>query len=217
MKYMGSKARISKYILPIILKDRNPGQWYVEPFVGGCNMIDKVDGNRIGNDSNYYIISMWSALCNGYTPPKKITEDEFNSIKANKDKYPPELVGFTGIAMTFGSKWFNTYARNERGVNYAMEGRNNLLKQVENLKGVIFTSSDYANMEIPYNSIIYCDPPYRGVSGYKDKFNHVTFYDWCRMMKQKGHSIYIYQSMECQMTSYVYGKRNCLQTCVQRI
>lgn len=50
MKYMGSKNRIAKYILPIILKDRKECQWYVEPFVGGCNTIDKVVGNRIGSD-----------------------------------------------------------------------------------------------------------------------------------------------------------------------
>lgn len=35
MKYMGSKSRIAKYILPIILKDRKDGQYYVEPFCGG--------------------------------------------------------------------------------------------------------------------------------------------------------------------------------------
>jgi DNA adenine methylase len=48
MKYMGSKNRIAKYILPIMLAERKPDQWWVEPFVGGGNMIDKVDGNRIG-------------------------------------------------------------------------------------------------------------------------------------------------------------------------
>ena len=32
---MGSKNRIVNEILPIILKDRKPNQWYVEPFVGG--------------------------------------------------------------------------------------------------------------------------------------------------------------------------------------
>jgi len=36
MKYMGSKKRHAKELLPIILKDRQPGQWYVEPFVGGA-------------------------------------------------------------------------------------------------------------------------------------------------------------------------------------
>ena len=43
MKYMGSKRRIAKYILPIMLEHRAPNQWWVEPFVGGGNMIDKVD------------------------------------------------------------------------------------------------------------------------------------------------------------------------------
>lgn len=50
MKYMGSKARHAKELLPIILANRTEGQWYVEPFVGGANMIDKVNGNRIGAD-----------------------------------------------------------------------------------------------------------------------------------------------------------------------
>ena len=44
MKYMGSKRRIAKHILPIMLKkaeEINITTW-VEPFVGGANMIDKV-------------------------------------------------------------------------------------------------------------------------------------------------------------------------------
>jgi len=48
MKYMGSKSRHAKEILSIILKERKPDQWYVEPFVGGANVIDKVDGKRLG-------------------------------------------------------------------------------------------------------------------------------------------------------------------------
>ena len=37
MKYMGSKYRISKYIVPIIQKyiDENGIKTYIEPFVGG--------------------------------------------------------------------------------------------------------------------------------------------------------------------------------------
>ena len=37
MRYTGNKSRIAKYILPIILKDKNQ-QWFVEPFVGGANI-----------------------------------------------------------------------------------------------------------------------------------------------------------------------------------
>lgn len=76
MKYMGSKRRIAKYILPIILKDRKPGQWYVEPFAGGMNSICEVDGNRIANDYHYYLIEMWKAIEGGgfqsCTPKKSI-------------------------------------------------------------------------------------------------------------------------------------------------
>ena len=52
MKYMGSKARVAKEILPIILKDRVQDQWYVELFAGGMNVICEVEGNRIANDIN---------------------------------------------------------------------------------------------------------------------------------------------------------------------
>ena len=38
MKYMGSKTRIAKEILPIMLKNRTENQFWVEPFVGGGNI-----------------------------------------------------------------------------------------------------------------------------------------------------------------------------------
>ena len=44
MVYMGSKNRISKYLKPIIESYITPNAAaYVEPFVGGCNMIDKIE------------------------------------------------------------------------------------------------------------------------------------------------------------------------------
>lgn len=48
-------------------------------------------------------------------------------------------------------------------------------------KGGGFKSSrlDYHNVVIPDNSIIYCDPPYKGTKGYGKDFNHEEFYDWC--------------------------------------
>ena len=42
MKYMGSKRRYARELLPIILEGRQNSQHYVEPFVGGFKMIDKV-------------------------------------------------------------------------------------------------------------------------------------------------------------------------------
>lgn len=42
MRYMGSKMKISKYILPILTKNLSKGRDYVEPFCGGCNIISEV-------------------------------------------------------------------------------------------------------------------------------------------------------------------------------
>lgn len=41
-------------------------------------------------------------------------------------------------------------------------------------------SVDFAEVEIPSDSVVYCDPPYRGVDGYRKSkgFNHERFYDW---------------------------------------
>ena len=92
MKYMGSKARFSKEILPIILKDRRPDQWYVEPFAGGMNMICKVGGKRIANDIHYHLIQMWKELVVGWIP-KKITKDEYLEVRTDPSKYPAILLG----------------------------------------------------------------------------------------------------------------------------
>lgn len=193
MKYLGSKKRIAKDILPIILKNRRETQFYVEPFCGGCNTICHVDGNRIANDSNKYIIEMWKSLVyKNWNPPEKITEEEYKNIKFNKENYPYELVGFAGVCLSFGSTWFGAYSKNKRNTNYAMEGRNNLLKQAKQLKGTIFLTEDYKNIKIPKNSIIYCDPPYLGVyPGYLDTINHEEFWDYCREKTINGNEVYI--------------------------
>ena len=41
-------------------------------------------------------------------------------------------------------------------------------------------SVDFAEVEIPNDSVIYCDPPYRGTDDYRKAkgFNHERFYDW---------------------------------------
>jgi site-specific DNA-adenine methylase len=64
MKYVGSKSKIKNEILPIILKDIKKGQTYIEPFVGGCNIIDGIDSSirRCGSDFNPFLIAMWKGL-----------------------------------------------------------------------------------------------------------------------------------------------------------
>ena len=190
MQYLGSKKRIAKHILPIILKSRNENQPYIEPFAGGMNMIDKVDGIRIANDNNYYLIELFKALQQGWTPPDNITKEEYMDIKDNKDNYPPQLVAFVGFLCSFGGKWFGGYAKNKIGTNYCQSGKKVLLKQIKSLMDVQLLNQSYDQIEYPPESLIYCDPPYYQTTEYKDKFDSCRFYEWVKTMTNEGHTIY---------------------------
>ena len=98
MRYMGSKNNLAKHLLPIMLAERKPWQWWVEPFVGGANMIYQVSGNRIGNDSHKYVIAMFKALQVGWTPPDKVSKEMYYAIKNNQCIYDDALIGFVGFA-----------------------------------------------------------------------------------------------------------------------
>lgn len=201
MKYMGSKSRIAKHILPIILDGRKDGQYYVEPFCGGCNVIDKVPGNRIANDSNPYLIAMWEALSWGWDPPKIITREHYLNIREcysqNSDKYPMHFVGWVGFMGSFNGKFFGGYTGHSvmdarGGVrDYIGQSIRNILAQVPLIDGVQFTNRSYNNMGIPPNSIIYCDPPYGGVTKYEYPIGHNDFWGWCREKVAEGHKVFI--------------------------
>ena len=85
MKYMGSKQRLSKYIVPIIQNEinTNGSEYYLEPFVGGANIIDKIQcKNKIGYDINKYLIALLKQTQTDISVfPKTITEEEYYKRK----------------------------------------------------------------------------------------------------------------------------------------
>ena len=198
MKYMGSKRRIAKHILPIMLEKRLEEQCWVEPFVGGANLIDKVCGWRIGNDNNFYLIELFKAIQNGWIPPNECSAEEYYHIKRNRDSFPPYLVGFVGFGCSFGSTFMAGYARDknpiiEKRQNYCLCAKKSILKQKENIIGVQFHHGDYKELNIPNKSLIYCDPPYEGTFKYSTSknFNHSEFWQWCRNKKDEGHNVFV--------------------------
>lgn len=204
MKYMGSKSRHVKDILPIILENHSEDAYYVEPFVGGANVIDKVPSNidKIGFDINEYLIEMWRAVSAGWLPPELITEEDYQFVKKNPNQNKP-LTGYVAFAMSFGGKWFGGYRRDIKGakdcpvlkkqneVKQSRSSYNSLIKQSNSLKGVVFECASYLDIDIPEESTIYCDPPYKGTTKYKDNFDHEKFYDWCREKSKQGHTVFV--------------------------
>ena len=192
MKYMGSKNRIAKHLLPIMLAERKPNQTWVEPFVGGANMVDKVDGERIGADVNEYVIALLQEMSKESYYSPVIDEIKYNHIKDNIDKHHKWIVGYAGTQLSFGSKWFGGYRRDKTGArNYSNEAIRNVNKQAKRVKGVDFVHSGYQDLEIPPTSLIYCDPPYDGTTKYRDTFNHEEFWQWCRDKAKEGHTVFI--------------------------
>ena len=195
MKYMGSKNRIAKEILPIMLKEREERVW-VEPFVGGANMIDKVQGQRIGADINPYLIDALIAIRDSVDDlPKnnhEFTESDYKQLRKNDDyKYK----GYAGFAFSYGGKWLGGWSRTDKTSikqrDYVAESYRNAVNQSPLLQGIELITKNYLDLEIPENSLIYCDPPYEGATKYKDDFNHSEFWQWCRNMASKGHIVFV--------------------------
>jgi DNA adenine methylase len=102
---MGSKNKIAKHILPIMLAEKGDRVW-VEPFVGGGNMIAKLTGFRIGNDNHPYLIALLKAVQSGWIPPTEMSKEEYYRIKAEQTTTDAALVGFVGFLCSFGGKWW---------------------------------------------------------------------------------------------------------------
>lgn len=181
---MGSKRRVAKHIIPIIAEEADKfglTKW-VEPFVGGANLIDKVPSRfeRFGYDLNERVIYALKDIRD--TPdsfPNSITEGEYNAIKGGKAN---NITSWLRIVASFGAKLDGGYARKEGSdeFTFVSAGKRNAQKQSLLIQGVEFIHSDYRNLSF-VDSLIYCDPPYKGTSGYKTgDFNHDEFYEWCR-------------------------------------
>lgn len=198
MKYMGSKNRIAKYIVPILENSfiENECIDLIDACTGGANLIDKVrfTQNLFAYDVNEYIISMWQELQRGWIPDF-VSRELYKKIMNDKEKYPKHLVGWVGVACSYSGKWFGGYAGEtitKQGVrNYQTEALSNLKKQINCLGKVKFNCVSLFELNPINKSLIYCDIPYRDTTGYKDNFNHDAFYKWCFKMKELGHIIFI--------------------------
>ena len=112
MQYVGSKNRLSKELVPIIQSYITADtKGYLEPFVGGANIIDKIEcNNKIGVDVHEELIELLKYAQQNELP-ETISEEEYNQVKNNKEDYPKWYVGLVGFCGSFGTKYFGGFAR----------------------------------------------------------------------------------------------------------
>lgn len=54
------------------------------------------------------------------------------------------------------------------------------LERLQWLQSIETIKMDYRQVVIPYDSVVYADPPYKGRKSYSVKFDSDLFFDWCR-------------------------------------
>ena len=196
MRYMGSKNRFAKELVPIIqsyITEDTKG--YLEPFVGGANVIDKIKcNNRIGCDIHKQLIALLNkAKDNIDDIPDTISYETHKEVKNNKEKYEDWYVGLVGFCASFGSMYFGTYARNSKNDNsgkWSQGAIRSLKKQAPLLKDIEFKCCDF--LDLPKDKIkgyvIYCDIPYKGTLKYNKikPFPYEEFYKWAIEMAKNN-------------------------------
>lgn len=210
MQYFGGKQRIAKDIISFLSLYRDNYRYFYEPFVGGCNIVQLMKGERFASDKNEYLIEMYLALQNGWVPPQKLTNEEYQHIKDNKDENKA-MSGFAGFGCSFSGKWFGGFAKNKRGDNYAMATHNSLMKLKPLIADIKFKCLDYREAH-PQNSLIYCDPPYNSTTKYDaiGEFDTNEFWDIMRMWS-KNNRVFISEYNAPEDFECVWKQRNKLR------
>lgn len=195
MKFMGSKARLAKELLSTILPFRLKKQLWVEPFVGGGNLLDKVTGPRLASDVDPHVISALKTIRDSlHLIPKsksQFSEQDYASIKANPE-HP--LYGYVGFALSYGGKWFGGWRRDsQQQRDYVAEAYRNAVHQSKLLQGAKLLCCSYLKLKIPPESLVYCDPPYQNTTKYRtsNHFDSKQFWEWVRSLHGLGHTVFV--------------------------
>lgn len=212
MKYMGSKSRIAKYIVPILQEciDSNHVTTYIEPFVGGGNVIDKIRcQERIGSDINPYLIALLKRVQEGKPLLDEVSRNTYNLVKdawkngTDKAKYEQWYVGNIGFLASYNGRWFDDrYAKpyivktpnGSKTCDGYQESKRNLEKQASNLFNITLKCSEYKEYAPQHykDCVFYLDPPYLNTKPYSinPTFDHEVFWGWARELS-KNNYVYI--------------------------
>ena len=191
MKYMGSKSRIVSNIAPIIQSyvDKSEKRIYVEPFCGGCNVIDHIRAEkRFASDSQKYLIALYKNLHRFGELPDFVDKAHYDEVrdcfKTGSHTFEDWYIGGIGFLASYNGRFFDGgYAgvvrtKAETVRNYYSEAKRNLKAQIPALSDVEFMCADYRNISNLTGCVIYCDPPYCGVKQYgvSKNFDHSVFW-----------------------------------------
>lgn len=206
MVYQGSKSRLAKHIVPILQNIINTQQiaTYMEPFVGGANIIDKIIcPRRIGYDINDWLISMWQNinLIINEVPQEYLTKKHYNQCRKyyynnSFNTYPASYIALIGFLGSYSGKFYNggyeAVGKNDKR-NYYKERLNNLKKQLKTaylFNDIEFYVSDFLEYKRGIiNTLMYCDPPYMNTASYTHSFDTESYWNIVRLYSKNNYVI----------------------------
>ena len=206
MKYIGAKTKIAKDIVPIIQSyiDNNNIELYIEPFVGGFNVIDKIKcKTRIGSDIDNLVIDLVYECVENPNQlgllPELPTKEHYYDVRDNgykyKSWYRSAILLFASYNARVYGGCYGAFAKTKDGKirNYFQEAKRNFEKQLPLLKDIYAIRCDYKSVSFDnFNNVVfYCDIPYKDSIGYSTNFNHEEFYEWCEKQTKQGNIVLV--------------------------
>jgi DNA adenine methylase len=202
---MGGKSRIASKLAPIVNAVRSDATLLWEPFCGGLAMTKALGGVMLASDLHpglielYRVVQSQPDILDGIP----LSEEIFRAAQSWPDDDP--LKAFYKFGCSFGGDWNGGYARpdprTDRG--YEVAAAESLKKACR--KEVQFECCSFFDIEPEPGLLLYCDPPYRGTTGYFCEFDHAAFYGRCEAWARKGCPVFI-SEYDCPIGSCVWEK-----------
>lgn len=206
MRYQGGKTLIARRLSETILAHIPARTDYYEPFVGGAGVaayMGKHFRRAHYSDLHGPLILMWQAAHAGYIMhgdpthflPKDITKADYDYHKSVQPHSP--ATALIGFGSGFGGQYYGGYIETDvrDGSTYhhvALRGVAKKLKGALAREVTTFAHAPYSEIIPAPGSVIYCDPPYSGTTGYTTGgFDHEAFWEWCREQTRRGCHVYV--------------------------
>ncbi len=165
---MGGKTRLAGDIRNLAMQYKGDRTVYIEPFMGSAVVTARIAPEftvSMAGDACKDLVLLWQAASAGWVPPDVITREEYEQLRASP---PSALRGYAGFQCSFGAMWFSAYAQDNHGRNYAKNGIRSIVRTGSALKNTSIMHRSFWDWDndITGDAVVYCDPPYRGTTGY---------------------------------------------------
>lgn len=200
MRYLGGKHHLSKWVMDNILFSMGSCAKYREPFVGSAAVFSRIAPyfrDSVASDAHLDLVLMWKALAGGWQPPTHVSKEEYEALRHSE---PSALRGLVGYGASFGGKWFGGYVDTAWDEFYKRNTRPYLetaARSVTNISPVFerfpIEHLDYREIEVDEETLVYCDPPYAGTTGYTavGGFDSDVFWEKAALWAKAGATVIV--------------------------